>query len=79
MSIRIRVSLAAVLLLTAVTVSTGEKKNPLPATVLRACTVLVLVDPDASISLTDPAARRNRETTKEQAAALDAGRILAPS
>lgn len=67
MSIRIRLSLTVVLLLTAVTVSTGKKKNLLPATVLKARTVLVLVDPDAGITATDPAANKTARDDVEKA------------
>ena len=67
MSIRMRVSLTVVLLLTAATVSTGKKKNPLPAAVLKARTVLVLVDPHAGISVTDPAANKTARDDVEKA------------
>lgn len=67
MSIRIRVLLTGVLLLAAVTASAGKKKNLLPATVLKARTVLVLVDPDAGISATDPAANKTARDDVEKA------------
>lgn len=75
MSVRMRVSLTVVLLLTAVTVSTGKKKNPLPAAVLKTRTVLVLVDPDAGISVTDPAANKTARDDVEKAI-MKWGRVL---
>lgn len=75
MSIRIRVSLTVGLLLTAVTVSAGKKKNLLPATILRARTVLVLVDPDVGISVTDPAANKTARDDVEKAV-MKWGRFL---
>jgi len=67
MSMRIRVLLTGVLLLTAVTVSAGKKENLLPATVLKARTVLVLIDPDPGISASDPAANKTARDDVEKA------------
>lgn len=67
MSMRIRVLLTVVLLLTAVTSSAGKKKNLLPATVLKARTVLVLVDRAAGISVKDPAANKTARDDVEKA------------
>lgn len=67
MSIRIRVLLTGVLLLTAVTASAGKKENLLPDTVLKARTVLVLIDPDAGISASDPAANKTARDDVEKA------------
>ena len=75
MSMRIRVLLTVVLLSTAVTSSAGKKKNLLPATVLKARTVLVLVDPDAGISATDPAANKTARDDVEKAV-MNWGRFL---
>ena len=67
MSMRIRVLLTVVLLLTAVTSSAGKKKNLLPATVLKARTVLVLVDRAAGVSVKDPAANKTARDDVEKA------------
>ena len=67
MSIRLRVLLTVVLLLTGLTASADKKKNRLPARVLQARTVLVLIDPDAGISVTDPAANSTAKDDVEKA------------
>jgi len=74
MSIRVRVLLTGVLLLTAVTVSAGKKEKLLPATVLKARTVLVLIDPDAGISASDPANKTARDDVEK--AIMKWGRFL---
>lgn len=67
MSTRIRALLTAVFLLTALTASADKKKNLLPALVLKARTVLVLIDPHAGISATDPAANQTARDEVEKA------------
>ena len=75
MAIRIRASLTVVFLLTAITASADKKKNLLPARVLQARTVLVLIDPDAGISVSDPAANKTARDEVEKAI-LKWGRFL---
>jgi hypothetical protein len=75
MSIRIRLLLTGVLLLTALAASADKKKNLLPATVLKARTVLVLIDPDAGISVSHPAANKTARDDVEKAI-MKWGRLL---
>ncbi len=75
MSIRICVLLSVVLLLTALAASADKKKNLLPATVLKARTVLGLIDPDAGISVSDPAANKTARDDVEKAI-MNGGRLL---
>lgn len=75
MSIRIGLLLTAVLLFTALTASADKKKNLQPATVPKARTVLVLIDPDAGISVTDPAVNKMARDDVEQAI-YEEGRLL---
>lgn len=72
---RIGLLLTAVLLFTALTASADKKKNLLPATVPKARTVLVLIDPDAGISVTDPAVNKTARDDVEQAI-YEEGRLL---
>lgn len=52
-----------------------RKKNLLPTTVPKARTVLVLIDPDAGISVTDPAVNKTARDDVEQAI-YGEGRLL---
>lgn len=66
-SIRRRLLLAVLLLSTGLTASADKKKNLLPAIVLKARTVLVLIDPEAGISVTDPLANNTARDDVEKA------------
>ena len=59
--------LAAILLLAAVVDSKDKKKEVLPASVLQARTVLVLIDPESGISLSDPAGNKVARDDVEKA------------
>ena len=72
---RIRVWLTGVLLLISLAASADKKKNLLPVTVLKARTVLVLIDPDAGISVSDPAANKTARDDVEKAI-MKWGRLL---
>ncbi len=67
MLFRMRVLLSLVLLITSLTIANDKKKNLLPAYVLRARTVLVVIDPDSGISVTDPLANRTAREDVEKA------------
>src|SRR5437867_10162255 len=66
MSIRIRVLLIFVLLLACLN-SFADKKKTLPAYVLKARTISVLVDPQAGIALQDPLANQTARGEVEKA------------
>jgi hypothetical protein len=76
MSLPIRVLSTLVLLLIGVSASADKKKNLLPAYVLKARTVSVLIDPEAGISVSDPAANQTARDDVEKAIAKW-GRFLA--
>jgi hypothetical protein len=67
MLVRIRALLLLVLLFTSLAVAGNKKKNLLPAYVLRARTVLVLIDPYAGISETSPLANKRAQEDVEKA------------
>ncbi|MGC1486073.1 MAG: hypothetical protein WA789_19970 [Candidatus Acidiferrum sp.] len=67
MPIRVRVFLSVVLLLTCLTIAEGKKKPLLPASVLRAHTVIVLIDPDAGIPVNAPLANTTAQDDVEKA------------
>jgi len=67
MTIRMRVLLLVVFLSTSLAVSHGKKKPSVPAYVLKAHTVVVLIDPDAGTSLTDPMANKTAQDEVEKA------------
>ena len=67
MLLRIRFLLTLVLFLIAVSALADKKKNLLPAYVLKARTVSVLIDPEAGISISDPAANQTARDDVEKA------------
>jgi len=67
MTVRMRVLLVAVFLSTSLAVSHGKKKASVPAYVLKAHTVAVLIDADAGTSLTDPMANKTAQDEVEKA------------
>jgi hypothetical protein len=76
MSLRIRALMTLFLLLIGVSGLADKKKNLLPAYVLKARTVSVLIDPDAGISASGPAANQTARDDVEKAIAKW-GRFLA--
>jgi hypothetical protein len=76
MSLRIRFLLTLALVLMGVSAFADKKKNLLPAYVLKARTVSVLIDPDAGIAMSDPAANQTARDDVEKAIAKW-GRFLA--
>ena len=67
MLVRVRVLLLMVLVFTSLAIAGNKKKNLLPAFVLRARTVLVLIDPEADISATSPLANKTAQEDVEKA------------
>jgi hypothetical protein len=67
MFVRMRVLLLLVLVFTSLAIAGDKKKNLLPAYVLRARTVLVLIDPEAGISATSPLANNTAQEDVEKA------------
>jgi hypothetical protein len=67
MLVRMRVLLLLLLVFTSLAIAGDKKKNLLPAYVLRARTVLVLIDPDAGISATSPLANKTAQEDVEKA------------
>jgi hypothetical protein len=67
MFVRMRVLLLLVLVFTSLAIAADKKKNLLPAYVLRARTVLVLIDPEAGISATSPLANNTAQEDVEKA------------
>lgn len=67
MLVRVRVLLLMVLVFTSLAIAGNKKKNLLPAFVLRARTVLVLIDPEAGISATSPLANKTAQEDVEKA------------
>ncbi len=67
MIVRMRALLLLVLLFASLAIAGDKKKNLLPAYVLRARTVLVLIDPDAGISATSPLANKTAQEDVEKA------------
>jgi hypothetical protein len=64
---RIRVVLLVIFLLTSLGFAGNKKKILLPAYVLKARTVLVLIDPDAGTSMTSPMANKTAQEDVEKA------------
>lgn len=64
---RIQLLLSLVLLFVSVAFAGDKKKVSLPAYVLNARTVLVLIDPDAGTSLTEPLANKTAQDDVEKA------------
>jgi hypothetical protein len=69
MPIRVRALLTLVLLFTCFAAANTKKKESLPAEVLNAQTVVVLVDPDAGMSTSAPLANRTAQEDVEKALA----------
>ena len=67
MLVRIRVPLVLMFLLTSLTIAGNKKKVSLPAYVLKAHTVLVLIDPNAGINMTSPLANKTAQEDVEKA------------
>ena len=67
MPIRMRVLLSLGLLLTCLTIAESKKKPALPLPVLRAHTVIVLIDPDAGIPVNAPLANTTAQEDVEKA------------
>ena len=63
----VAILLSAIFLLAGGTESKDKKKDMLPASVLRAHTVLVLIDPETGISMTDPAGNKVARDDVEKA------------
>jgi hypothetical protein len=64
---RLRVLLLIILLIASAGIAGGKKKDLLPAYVLKARTVLVLIDPDAGTSITSPLANKTAQDDVEKA------------
>lgn len=64
---QIRVLFAMVFIITSLVAAKDKKKNSVPAYVLQARTVLVLIDPNSGISPTDPAANKTAQDDVEKA------------
>lgn len=67
MSNRIRVIVVVVLLCACLAGAKDKKKNALPTYVLDAQTVLVMIDPDAGTSMTDPGGNKTAQDNVEKA------------
>lgn len=67
MSLRLVASLLAILMVPATGVAKGKAKSSLPAYVLTARTVAVVIDPDAGVSLDDPNANQVAQKDVETA------------
>jgi hypothetical protein len=64
---RLRVLFLVIVLVASVAVASGKKKDLLPAYVLKARTVLVIIDPDAGISMTAPQENKTAQDDVEKA------------
>ena len=62
-----RVFLTLVLLLTSLTVAESTKKPTLPSSILKAHTVIVLIEPDAGVPTNDPFANKTAQGDVERA------------
>jgi hypothetical protein len=69
MAIRIRLLLSLVLVFACFASANNKKKETLPAEVLNAQTVVVLIDPDAGMSTSEPMANRTAQQDVERALA----------
>ncbi len=67
MLVRVRVLLLMILLVTTLAIAGGKKKDLLPAYVLKARTVLVIIDPEAGTSMTSPQANKTAQDDVEKA------------
>lgn len=67
MATRGRLILALVILFTCLTIAESKKKATLPATVLKAHTVIVLIDPNAGIPISAPLANTTAQDDVEKA------------
>src|SRR5881409_254752 len=67
MIVHMRVLLLIVLLSTSLAIAGNKKKPLLPAYVLKARTVVVLIDPDAGTSMTSPLANKTAQEDVEKA------------
>jgi hypothetical protein len=67
MPVRMRVLLCFVLAFFLLTIAGAKKKDEVPAYVLKARTVVVLIDPDAGVSMTSPQANKKAQDDVEQA------------
>jgi hypothetical protein len=67
MTVRMRVLLLIVFLSTSLAITHAKKKPAVPAYVLKAHTVAVLIDPEAGTSLTDPMANKTAQDDVEKA------------
>jgi hypothetical protein len=67
MCARIRLILPLLVLCASLTLTGNDKKTVLPAYVLNARTVLVLIDPDAGTSMTSPLANKKAQDDVEKA------------
>jgi len=64
---RMRVLFLVIILVVSVAAAGGKKKELLPAYVLKARTVLVIIDPDAGISMTAPQENKTAQDDVEKA------------
>jgi len=67
MLVRARVLILMIVSLASLAVAAGKKKDLLPTYVLKARTVLVLIDPDAGTSMTAPQANKTAQDDVEKA------------
>jgi hypothetical protein len=67
MLVRARVLILMIVFLASLAVAAGKKKDLLPTYVLKARTVLVLIDPDAGTSMTAPMANKTAQDDVEKA------------
>jgi hypothetical protein len=67
MPVRMRVLLSFVLAFCLLTTAGAKKKDEVPAYVLKAHTVVVLIDPDAGVSVTSPQANKKAQDDVEHA------------
>jgi hypothetical protein len=67
MPVRMRVLLCFVLAFFLLTIAGAKKKDELPALVLKARTVAVLIDPDAGVAVNSPLANKKAQDDVEQA------------
>ena len=75
MIVRMRVLLLIVLLSTSLAIAGNKKKPLLPAYVLKARTVAVLIDPNAGTSVTSPLANKTAQEDVEKALMKWAGSL----
>jgi hypothetical protein len=67
MLVRMRVALLLILFAASFTGADNKKKNSLPTFVLKACTVVILIDPDGDISANSPLANKTAQEDVEKA------------